>query len=171
MAAVTTQAATPIGGRPREPVLGQEPADRVAEPGEQHREPAEQLVARAAEVDAEQQPDAGDAERDPDQSREPSERSSWSTQIASSAVNSGAEVTRIPASEEEISCSPAAISRNGPATWIAPRTATRSRSAPEATRARRARRRARAGPTAPSAIRRKATIPGEKSRMPILISM
>ena len=102
--------------------------------------------------------------------RLPCDRSSWSTQIASRAVNRGVEVTRIPASDEEISCSPAAISRNGPATWIAPRIAivpispvkprSASRLAAIATRT-----------AAPIAIRRKATIPGEKSRIPILISM
>ena len=52
--------------------------------------------------------------------RSPCERSSWSSRIASSAVNSGAEATRIPASPEEISSSAAEIRTNGTATWIAP---------------------------------------------------
>ena len=85
-------------------------------------------------------------------------------------MNSGVEVTRIPASDDEISCSPAAISRNGPPIWMSPSTISvpprpeKPRSAPPApaiaTRI-----------TAASAIRVHATIPGERSRRPILISM
>ena len=43
-------------------MLREEPADRVPEPREEHREAAEQLVAGAAEVDAQQERDA-DARR------------------------------------------------------------------------------------------------------------
>ena len=43
-------------------------------------------------------------------SARPCERSSWSTQTASSAVKIGAEATRMPASDEAISCWPTEIS-------------------------------------------------------------
>ena len=46
-------------------------------------------------------------------------RSSRSMNGASSAVRIGAEATRMPASEEEISSSPQLINRNGTATWTA----------------------------------------------------
>jgi hypothetical protein len=100
----------------------------------------------------------------------PWERSSWSTQIASSAVHNGADVTRIPASDEEISCSPTPIKRNGPATCTAP-SAARIQSFPP--NPRRAPRRW-ASPTrttAASAIRNQAIAPGERSRSPILMNM
>src|SRR6266511_1776529 len=102
-------------------------------------------------------------------SRRPWERSSWSTQIASSAVNRGAEATRMPASEEEISSSPAEIRKNGPATWTAPTRAShpaRARtpaSAPWKAATGRS-------TSAASAIRTKATIEGERSRSPILMN-
>ena len=64
---------------------------------------------------------------------------------------------RIPASDEEISCWPAAISRNGPATWTAPRHARPTSRRPEPRkRARRARER-RQDDGAASAIRVHAT--------------
>ena len=161
--ATITQAATPSGGTVAEPVLG----DAARRPRSRARRartarPPSSCVAGAAEVDAEQDRDAGDAEHDARPGAAPCERSSWSTQIASSAVNSGAEATRIPASEEEISCSPAAISRNGPATWIAASSASRAdqrpRSRPSAPRA------AASGTStsAASATRSQATIAGRE---------
>jgi hypothetical protein len=48
-------------------VFGEKPAYRVAEPREQHREPAQKLLPRAAEIHAEQQPDANNAEEHADE--------------------------------------------------------------------------------------------------------
>ena len=103
-------------------------------------------------------------------SRSPCERSSWSTQIASRAVKSGAEATRIPASDEEISSWPAPISRKGPATWIAPTATSQIATGRMPARAPCA---AAIGTrtSAASAIRTNATIAGERSRSPISMNM
>jgi len=100
----------------------------------------------------------------------PVERSSWSIQMASTAVKSGAEVTRMPASEEEISCSPAPIRMNGPAVCTAPRTSSdralprKPESAPRIWASA-------TSTTAASAIRSHAIAPGDMSRSPILMNM
>ena len=150
---------------PRQPVLDDEAADRVAEAREHDHQPAEQGRAVAAEVDAEQDGDPDEADEDADEPQalrallgvEPN---------ASSAVNRGAEATRIPASDEVISSWPWAISTNGPATWIGPTTIShpaRERepaSAPwEAAIGSRT--------SAASATRAQAITPGAMSRSPI----
>ena len=83
----------------------------------------------------------------------------------------GAEVTRIPASEEEISVSPAASSRNGPAIWESP---MQHDAAGHARRSRRAPRGGQAKASRTGGAERHAAEgdhPGERSRTPILISM
>ena len=104
------------------------------------------------------------------QRREPLSRSSSSTRIASSAVKIGAEQTRIPASDEEISVSPAASSRKGPAIWESPISTTLPATPEKPASAPRGQANA-TRTAAPSATRPKATIPAERSRTPILISM
>jgi hypothetical protein len=85
-------------------------------------------------------------------------------------VNSGVEATRIPASPDEISSSPAPISRNGPATWTAPSRATVQIDAPFSFSWSRY---AATGSSTSAArkIRTQATIAGERSRTPILMNM
>src|SRR4051812_37713680 len=95
-------------------------------------------------------------------------RSSGSTNSAISAVKIGAAATRMPASDELIDCSPALISRNGSATWMSASTTTSTqRAASPASAPRRHAIGARAA--AASAVRRKTTACGERSRSPILM--
>ena len=102
--------------------------------------------------------------------RVPLSRSSWSTRIASRAVKIGAEQTRMPASDEEISVSPAESSRKGPVIWESPISATLPATPEKPASAPRGQANA-TRTAAPSATRPNATIPGERSRTPILISM
>ena len=128
--AAITEATTPSGRGVGEPMLDDEAPDRVAEAGEHHREAAEQR--RREPPRSSPSSSATPATPTPTPTRRsPSERSSWSTRIASSAVKIGVEATRIPASAEAISCSPTAISRNGPATWTAPTSAMIAEPAPQ----------------------------------------
>ena len=82
----------------------------------------------------------------------------------------GTDATRIPASDEVISCCPAAINRNGATTWTV---ATSARIAQEAPAPASAPRRQAIGisTAAPSATRRKTIIAGESSRSPIVMNM
>ena len=103
-------------------------------------------------------------------SRTPSERSSWSTQIASTAVKIGAVATRIPASAEEISCSPSAIKQERAGHLHGPD--QRHGSGPAAHGPERPLEAANGTSTAAaSAIRAQATIGADRSRSPILMNM
>ena len=168
LAAITT-GDDPDRRRPAKPRLHDEAADRVAE-RRQARPPARRgRRSRSPSGRARRARRRRAIPIATPASREPSERSSGSRRSARSAVKIGAVATRIPASDEEIAPSPAEISRNGPATWIAPRTtrvpslprsgASSPRDAANGTRT-----------AAASAIRVNATISGERSRSPILIS-
>ena len=151
--------------------LAMNAADRVAEARRAgSRRAAEELAAASRRG---RRPSRTATPATPSDDRRPAaapcERSSWSIQIASSAVNSGAEATRIPASDEEISCSPAAISRNGPADLHgaehAPGSTARPGSPRSAPRSCGERRRGRARA---SAIRSQATIAGREVAEPDL---